>query len=300
MKHSILLYVLGVVAVSIAVVPAASGTGDSGRYVASAAVKIKSSGFDFGSSGFLFGAPTGSGALDWWTVDGAPSPELNGTLHLDGVTGACARMQLDYLTSAGLSLATREGSQRCVHDDKHHAFTISLSTFSSSKIAKVKVTLQRLFATGGWKSVGSQTVNFGPYDDKVKITEDGIDFGNGTFIGSGPTGSGQLRWTYDQAAVHGHLTGTLHLNKLAGVCGRVKVDFRDAGGTVIGSDTGGSACATDNQHHKFTVDLSSFSSRDIVDAKVRVQTLGSDGVWRDAGTTAVTFSAKSKIVLAGG
>src|SRR5262249_5387992 len=134
MKHSILLSALAAVAAILVAVPAASGSADTNRYVATSAVKIKSSGFDFGSAGFACGAPTGSGTLDWWTVDGVPSPELTGTLHLDGVKGACARMKLDYLTSAGLSLATREGGEVCVNDDKHHTFSVSLSPFSSSKM----------------------------------------------------------------------------------------------------------------------------------------------------------------------
>jgi hypothetical protein len=289
-----------VAAVALAPASAAGHAVDTDRFVAASAVKITGSGFDFGGSGFAVGAPTSSGELEWWMKDGEPTPSLAGTLHLNDVEGACARMRLDYLTSGGVTLITKYGGDVCVDDDRHHTFSVSLSPYGNTKIGKVKISLQKLFASGGWKAVGSKTVPFGPYAASAKITTDGADFGNGTFVGSGPTGSGSLTWSYSNAAVHARLGGSLHLNKMAGTCARMKVDYRDAAGTLLGTDVGGSVCAPDNGHHEWSVDLGSFSHGDIVEATVRLQLLGSDGDWRNAGRSSHRFSTESRVVLSGG
>jgi hypothetical protein len=283
------------VLVALALPAVVAAATDDSRFVAAHDVKITGPGFDFGGNAFVAGAPTRSGELEFWTKDGLPTPALEGTLHLNDVEGACARMKLDYQTSAGTTFATRYGGEVCVDDDRHHEFDVSLSPYGGTKIGKVKVTLQRLFASGSWTAVGSQTVRFGPYEDSVKIKADGVDFGNGNFVGSAPTGSGALVWSYDQAKVHADLTGSIHLNKLAGVCARIKIDYRDGGGDLLGSDVGGSMCAPDNDHHEWTVDLGTFADADVVQANVRLQTLGSDGTWRNAGRSQQWFSSESRV-----
>jgi hypothetical protein len=82
----------------------------------------------------------------------------------------------------------------------------------------------------------------------------------------------------------------------------MKVDYRDAAGALLGSDKGGSACVADNAHHEFTVALGSFASPDTVRATVRLQTLGSDGEWRNAGSTSQSFSSRvhTSLQLTGG
>jgi hypothetical protein len=268
---------------------------DTDRFVYAHDVKLTGSGFDFGGGTLIGGSPSTSGELAWWTEDGEPGPLVEGTLHLNDVEGACARLRLDYKTSAGTTFHTHTTSERCVDDDDHHEFEISTSPYADSKIGKVRITLERLFATGGWTDVDSQTVRFGPYADGVKIAADGVDFGSDAFIGSGPAGTGVLTWSYEDAKVHARLTGTLHTNNVAGTCARIKIDYRDAAGDLLGDDIGGSACPSDNSHDEWLVDLGSFADRDIVEARVRLQTLGADGVWRNAGHDSAWFSSEAHV-----
>ena len=143
-----------------------------------------------------------------------------------------------------------------------------------------------------WTGAGSQTLRFPSFAHPVKITEDGLDFGSEGFLGSGPTGSGTLTWRYETGRVHARLQGILHLNNVAGACARMKVDHLAAGGAVLGSDEGETVCARDNRHYRWRIDLGSFSHRDTVKANVRLQTLGSDDVWRNAGRAFVRFSKR--------
>jgi hypothetical protein len=255
-------------------------------------VKITGSGFDFGSEKLLLGEPSSAGTLSWRTIDGQPAVSLFGTLHLDGVRGACARMKLDYLSTSGVSLTTRYGGEVCANDDRHHRYSVSLEpTYASSKIGKVRVSVQRLFAASPWATVGSQTVAFGPYRKSVRITADGADFGSERFLGNAPSGSGTLTWSYEVGKVHTRLDGILHLNNIAGVCARMKIDYRGAKGVLLGSDDGETVCAHDNSHYRWRIDLGTFAHRDTVKANVRLQTRGSDDVWRNVGMSAHNFSS---------
>ena len=271
------------------------------RFAGSTAVTITGAdtGFSFGSRG----SGLSDGRLWWRMVDGAPSPLLEGTLHLAGVRGSCARMKLDYLATSGVALTTKYGGVVCASSDNHHRFSVSLQPYTSSKIGQVRVTVQhRLVAATTWTGAGSQTLRFRRFADPVKITEDGLDFGSEGFLGSGPTGSGTLIWRYETGRVHARLQGIVHLNNVAGVCARMKVDHLAAGGALLGRDEGETVCARDNRHYRWRIDLGSFSHRDTVKANVSLQTLGSDDVWRNAGRAFVWFSKRvdSRTRLASG
>jgi hypothetical protein len=274
---------------------------DGERFVAAHSVKITSTGFDFGSHDFLLGAPQKSGELAWWVdADNAPLASLDGYLHLNDVEGACAKMRLRYKTSANVLVAERFGGTVCVDDDKHHTFDVSLSPYANRKVQKVEISLMRQFASNGWASVGSKTIAMGPYGDPVKLTTNGFDFGNGSFLGNGPTGSGTLSWTWTTSGIRPHLDGTLHLKDVAGACARMKLEDFDADGDLVGTSTGGNACATDDALNKFTVDLGTFSDWGIVKTKVSLQTLGADDVWRTTASTTAYASTENRIQLTGG
>lgn len=95
-------------------------------------VRITDPEVDFGGSVFAFGAPVGSGSLDWnyQTVPGGGDlywPELDGTLHLDGANGDCGRVHLSVWV--GAHLATVEHSSiLCASDNGHHHIHVSLPT----------------------------------------------------------------------------------------------------------------------------------------------------------------------------
>lgn len=54
--------------------------------------------------------------------------------------------------------------------------------------------------------------------------------------------------------------------------------------TEGGFDFGGKACAPDNRHHTWSVDLEPYSDNKLAYIKIGLQTLGADNTWRPIGT----------------
>ena len=142
-----------------------------------------------------------------------------------------------------------------------------------------------------------QTVNVGPYGHLVKLATNGFDFGNSSFVGSGPTGSGTLSFSWTSSGIQPHLDGTIHLRDVAGACARMRLDSFDVDGDLVGTSTGGSVCATDDSLLQRTVDLGTFSDWDVVKTRISLQTLGADGVWRTAASTTRYASTENRVTF---
>lgn len=253
------------------------------------AVKQTSTGYDFGGTTFVLGAPTGSGEIHFHLEGGQLRPHLLGTLHLNDADGTCARMRLQYRDGAGTLLATKFGGKVCVDDDAHHAFSVDLDPYSDNRIARVDVAVMKDTATGEFVATsGAYTPNTFP--DKVKITEDGVDFGDSVFVLSAPTGSGLVTWGLDDGAVTPRLTGTLHLNNSSGACARMNLRYLSEGGTFLAERAGGTVCAPDNGHHEFTVDLDPYESNKIGKVTIQLQTLAANGAFVTAGSSTVSIA----------
>ncbi len=268
-------------------------------YIGSQSVKITASGFDFGGNTFVAGAPTGSGDVHWHIVDGQINPIVDGTLHLNDVQGLCARMRVDYYVNSSTVWTTRYGGEVCAPDDKHHAYSVALGEYTSNKISEVKVSVEKKTASQDWQSVGSQRVKLITTHSSVKITEDGFDFGGQTFIGSGPTNSGEIAWSWSGGQITPHLTGTLHINNAASACARMRIEYYSATDERLSDQYGGKVCAVDNKHHSWNVDLKPFDDGKIVWVRVSLQNLGADEVWRTVGSHSVSYAIKP-IALCGG
>lgn len=247
-------------------------------------VKLTSSGFDFGNSDFVLGAPSGSGDLDWIHTGGRLKPHLTGTLHLDDVDGDCARMRLDYSDADGDALATRFGGTVCASDDHHHEFTVDLQPYESAYVDEVKVTVEKQTTPGG----AFATADYGYYHpdivaDDVKITESGFDFGDEWWGVGAPIGDGHVLWPMEDGRITPLLSGTLHLNDVAGGCARMNLRYLTESGTFIASRAGGTVCASDNDHHEFTVSLDPYTSNTIGKVNVQLQSLNVDGSYSVVG-----------------
>ncbi|MDH5738854.1 MAG: hypothetical protein OEY77_00850 [Nitrospira sp.] len=247
-------------------------------------VKITKSGFDFGGEGFVAGAPTKAGYLAWDLNDGQLKPALHGHLHLKDVRDLCARMRLDYYSNTHIFLTTKYGNQVCADNDKRHEWDVNLAPYESNKIGEVKVSIEKLTAKKDWTIVGSETVKLSTVHDKVKITEDGFDFGGEAFALGAPTNSGDVAWSWSNGQVTPHLTGVLHINNAAGACARMRLEYFQEDGAQLAEKFGGKVCASDNQHHSWTVDLKPFSNGKLTKIEVSIQTLAADGNWRAIGT----------------
>ena len=252
-------------------------------------VKLTSTGYDFGGSTFLASGPTGSGEIHFHLEGGQIRPHLLGTLHLNDADGTCSRMRLQYRDAAGGLLATKFGGQVCVSDDAHHAFSVDLDPYSDNRIDHVDVAVMKVTATGEFVAASS-TYTANTFSDKVKITEDGVDFGDSVFVLSAPTGSGNVSWGLDDGAVKPHLTGTLHLNNSSGACARMNIRYLSESGSLVTERAGGTVCASDNGHHEFSVDLDPYESNKIGKVTVQLQTLAANGAYVTAGSSTVSIA----------
>ena len=262
-------------------------------------VKITEPGFDFGGETFVAGAPTTDGHLEWFLENGQLTPALQGHLHLNDVQDLCARMRMDYYLGGRL-WTTTYGGQVCAADDKHHEWDVSLADYSSNKIDEVKVSIEKLTATKNWTIVGSQTVKLKTVHDKVKITEDGFDFGGETFVAGVPTSAGTVAWTYGGGQVTPHLTGTLHINNAASACARIRIEYFKEDDTRLEEKFGGKVCAPDNRHYTWSVDLKPYSNHELTHITISLQTLSTDNTWRTVGTTTSRYVWAPVAVCGGG
>ncbi len=246
-------------------------------------IKITEKGFDFGGKLYVAGAPTTYGWLGWYMEDGQLRPALYGHIHLDDVRDLCARMRIDYYIGDQL-WTTKYGGQVCAPDDKHHAWEVSMNEYNSSKIDKVRVSIEKLTATKDWTIVASETQKLKKIHDKVKITEDGFDFGGKTFVAGAPTDSAEVIWTWSGAQVSPRVTGTLHINNSASVCARMRIEYFKVDDTLLAEKFGGKVCAPDNKHYTSEVDLEKYTDNKLAYIKIGLQTLGTDDKWRTIGT----------------
>ena len=65
------------------------------------------------------------------------------------------------------------------------------------------------------------------HTDSIKITDPGIDFGDGNWFGAinDPTGSAEVEWSVDNGFYSARVTGWLHLDDIPGHHGRIHVSF---------------------------------------------------------------------------
>ena len=253
-------------------------------------VRLTGTGYDFGNGTFVAGAPTGDGDLKFDYTGGQIKPHLTGTLHMNDVDGTCARMHLDYRDRNGTSLRIEHGGTVCVNDDKHHEFSVDLQPYSDNRIGSVLVQLEKE-TVSGWFVVDNAVYTANTFDDSVKITEDGVDFGaTRTFLGNAPTGSGTMHWTLIDGQVTARLTGSIYINNSSGVCSRMNLRYLTSGGAFLTSRSGGEVCADDNGLHQFTVDLDPYTSNKVGKVDVQLQTQGSNGSWNTAGSQTVSIA----------
>lgn len=280
--------------------PVSFADGLKATWIGWSSIKITESGFDFGGQTFLAGAPTTDGWVDWFLIDGQLTPSLSGYLHMNDVPGLCARMRMDYYVEGQLWM-TKTGSKVCASDDKHHVRAVTLSDYTSSKIDEVRVSIEKLTAIKDWTIVGSQRRKLVPIRYKVKITEDGFDFGGKTFLGSGPTNSGEVTWTWKGAQVSPRITGTLHINNAATACARMRIEYFKGDGTRLTEKFSGSVCAPDNKRYSWDMDLEPYSDNKLTYIKISLQTQGADNAWHTAGSTTSDYlKVVPPVTLCGG
>lgn len=247
------------------------------QYIGSSEIKIDQKKLEF------------DGGLDWEIHDGEMKPLLHGDLDLKDAGGLCGRMRMDFYGGEHVSLTTKYGGEVCAKGDTRQDWEVDLSPYDSNKLNEVKVSIEKKTASTDWTIIGSKTVKLSTIHDKVKITEDGFDFGGNTFVLGAPTNSGDVAWSWTGGKVIPLLTGTLHINNAASACARMRIEYFTLDDVFLADKVGGKVCAADNTHHTWSVDLDPYGDGKLAYIKVSLQTLGADGSWRTIGTHSVTY-----------
>jgi len=115
------------------------------------------------------------------------------------------------------------------------------------------------------------------HTDSIKITDPGIDLGNGTWVGAtnDPLGSASVEWTVDNGFYSARVTGWLHLDDIPGHHGRIHVSFWNYSDLVSTRHSTWRA-APSNNHDEWSVDLSDLQSIHITEVHVCTE-LSDDG-----------------------
>jgi hypothetical protein len=246
-------------------------------------MKFTASNFDFGSSGFAFGEPTGNGSLHFHYEDGGFRPHLTGAIHINNAIGDCARMRMDYydLPESGgvVLLAQRWGGTVCADDNGHHSWNVDLDPYEDDDVKHVTVTLEmKIDANVDWMQVDSDSGwIYDTVQTDVEVRSQGFDFGGEGFNLGAPTPGGEMTWRFDDGTVTPHLTGHLHLNNVDGECARMNRRYLTASGTLLTTRAGGTVCASTNGHHEWDVDLDPYTSNKIGKVEVQVQMQQANG-----------------------
>lgn len=125
-------------------------------------------------------------------------------------------------------------------------------------------------------------------EDSVSVASAGFDFGGGTYVWGGLTESGHVDWLIDTNKFTPQLTGELHLDNVIGQCARMRIDYYSATGVSLRSEYGGSACAVDNTHGSWTVDLAPWTSDKIGSVTIALEHRLDNGTWVTLGTDSST------------
>ncbi|MDR4494635.1 MAG: hypothetical protein R3B74_09445 [Nitrospirales bacterium] len=247
-------------------------------------VKIKESKFEF------------DGWLTWGMSEGRMQPSVHGDLDLHDAEGLCGRMRMDLYGGAHLFLTTKYGGAKCADSGKRLRWEINLipyddngNPYGSNKIDEVKVSIEKKTASQDWTIIGSKTVKMNTLHNKVKITEDGFDFGGESFVAGAPTKSGDVAWSWSGGEVTPRVTGRLHLNHVASACARLEIEYFSYDDVLLATKAGGKRCASDNSHYWGEIDLSPYSDGKIAYIKIHLQSLRADGTWRAVGSDSATY-----------
>jgi hypothetical protein len=251
-----------------------------------------------GTSSFEFE----NGTVNWHFANGTYDAHLTGTLRLDGASGSCARMRLEYFHN-GASIAVRYGGSVCAPDGNAHGYSVDLDPYSDPTIDLLKVSVEKQTASGGsgYSIVESTYVSPATWPDEIEITSQGVDFGGGKFstFTSEPTEYGTVYWNRgDNGEITPRLMGDIWLNNVAGLCARMNLKYYTESGTFLTEKPGGSRCAADNNLHAIGIDLQPYTSTQVGKVTVQLQTQGTNGSWNLVGSQTVDIGVT--YVLTGG
>ena len=90
--------------------------------------------------------------------------------------------------------------------------------------------------------------------DVVRLTDEGIDFGDTTWLLTAPVGIGSVEWAVDCGYYSALVVGTMHLDGVAGQYGRMRVSYW-SGEERVDVQHSPTRRAPDNRHYEWPVRL---------------------------------------------
>ncbi len=248
-------------------------------------VKVDVVGFDFGKGVYQSNEMSENGTVEWLVDDNDVTAHLTGIIHLAGVFDECARMRIDYYTSATAFLTTRYGGTVCAPDNGYNAWSVNLRPYTSDNVGKVKVSIEVQLPDATYDIVGSAWSTLSAFTDTtVKVAESegggvwGIGFGSSGWANGNPIGWGTVDWIFSGGQIRPWLRGNLHMESAAGDCVRMRIDYYADDGPDAGTGYdyittvyGGTVCALDNSHHEWTVDRDDYAGTTIRHVKVSIE-----------------------------
>ena len=239
-----------------------------------------------GSGSFQFQ----SGDLYWHHDNGSYSTHLTGDIRLDDANGSCARMRLVYFDD-GAELTTKYGGTVCAEDGKAHTL--------QRRSQPVRQQPDRPGQGVAAEADRHERMDHGRVELLRRGLHDRQDQAHRRrhrprrrLVGRRrSTGSATVSWAPgEDGAITPRVNGSLYLNNMAGVCARMKIYYWSADEDLFATKYGGQVCSPDNGLHSWTVDLAPFTSTQIDDVYVAMETEGTNGSWNQVDNSAHTAS----------
>jgi hypothetical protein len=261
-------------------------------------ILIKTIGFDVGGKDFSNGKPTTPAKVIWEQAWFGSYYTFEGTIHFDGVTGSCARIQLISYDDNSVEMGTRRYSDvQCVYTNGHVAKDVVVE--GEAGAVEVKVRLQTQAVDGSWHGVGSELATYGPHigDSELTISAAQFDVGNGTLSGGAPTEPALVSWDVKAGSSISVpvLTGKLFIKNANYLCARVRYEYKDINDNLIETRNGVTHCVDNNRLHTYSLNANDYSDNTAINKltatiEVSLNTNGqSSGVWSDVSAQSTTM-----------
>jgi hypothetical protein len=275
----------------------------SATLVDTSELKILTVGFDLGNGpGFTNGVPNDPAILEWHHNWYGNIAELTGDLHFKGVAGECARVKMTSYREDGTRIGADYSDRKCAATNGHNVRTVEEggnSFLGRPGADRVDIFLQTE-NPNGWVNVGSRTRYYpSPVDtDDVLISRAELDFGTGQHVNGAPSGPGKVTWYATPTDLDPVVTGTLYAKNADDLTVRMRATYYEADGTFIEARNGGQQSITDDDLHRFSVNLndfgdgsSSFDRNSVAKVRVAIQKspTGSNN-WTTVGSQMVTLN----------
>jgi hypothetical protein len=231
-------------ATSVAAVGATAFAGTSEAiYTQLDGVRLEAEGY------VLAGVSSEQATVLWDETGEGVQPHFSGKLHLDGVSGQCARVRMISYELDGGEIGDRlfapsdDEESFCASDDGHFAREVSL--VGPDDVHEVKLTLQTWINDpegGHWSNLVSQTVEYGPQlpASDVLIEAGRFDLGAGTLVNGVPSEAAELTWDVSTGwIIDPELNATLFVRNARNQELRVVFTCYDAAGDALPGETDG-------------------------------------------------------------